>query len=122
MSEPGVSVTTESDQTTVVSLTGEHDLSSSGRVREALETAAGSPVTVLDLTAVEFVDSSILGVVVSAHREAAEAGRRLVLVVGAEPSTSVRRILDLTGLSGILEITETREHAKPHPKGASNVG
>jgi anti-sigma B factor antagonist len=122
MSEPGVSVTTESDQTAVVSLTGEHDLASSGRVREALEAAGKSPLTVLDLTAVEFVDSSILGVVVSAHREAEESGRRLVVVVGTEPSTSVRRILDLTGLSGILEITETRDHAAVHPEGGSNGG
>jgi anti-sigma B factor antagonist len=122
VSEPGVSVTTESNQTAVVSLTGEHDLSSSGRVREALETAGRSPVTVLDLSAVEFVDSSILGVVVSAHRDAEQAGRRVVLVVGAEPATSVRRILDLTGLSGILEITETRDQAQDGPKGASNGG
>jgi anti-sigma B factor antagonist len=116
VSEPGVSVTTESNQTAVVSLTGEHDLSSSGRVREALEAAGRSPVTVLDLSAVEFVDSSILGVVVSAHRDAEQAGRRLVLVIGAEPTTSVRRILDLTGLSGI------RDQAHDRPKGASNGG
>jgi anti-sigma B factor antagonist len=122
VSEPGVSVTTESNQTAVVSLTGEHDLSSSGRVRDALETAGRSPVTVLDLTQVEFLDSSILGVVVSAHREAEGAGRRLVLVVGSEPSTSVRRILELTGLSGILEITETRDQAQPDAEGASNGG
>ena len=122
MSEPGVSVTTESNHTAVVSLTGEHDLSSSDRVRDALQSVGRSPVTVLDLTAVEFVDSSILGVVVSAHREAKEGGRRLVVVVGSTPSTSVRRILDLTGLSGVLEITETRDETQAQPEGASNGG
>ncbi|MGN6379402.1 MAG: anti-sigma factor antagonist [Gaiellales bacterium] len=111
MGEPDVSVKVESEEMTVVSLVGEHDLSSSDRVRDALDAAAESPTTVLDLTAAEFVDSSILGVIVSAYQQAQASGRRFLVVVGSEPATSIRRILDLTGLSALLQVSETREQA-----------
>jgi anti-anti-sigma factor len=90
-----VSVSRADGVTTVV-LGGELDLYTASGVRAALqaECARGSRL-VLDVSAVEFVDSSGLNTFVSLHRDTAAAGGTLGLV-GA--STSLRRLLEITSL------------------------
>lgn len=53
----------------------------------------------LDLSAVEFIDSSGLRILVNAHREMEAAGNRLVLL---SASDAVARLLDITGLADHL--------------------
>jgi anti-anti-sigma factor len=83
-------------------LAGEVDLAAAQRVESAIEEALageeGVGVTV-DLDAVTFLDSTGLRVLVAAHTQCAEEGRSLVLV---NPSTSVSRILEITGLDQTL--------------------
>jgi len=55
----------------------------------------------LDLTDIEFIDSSGLRSIVTAHQELEEAGRRLVL---SGLSESVQRLLEITGLTDHLNI------------------
>jgi anti-anti-sigma factor len=69
---------------------------------EALETAGDARVLV-DLGPVEFLDSTALGTVVGAYRRAGERGVRFAIV---PPRGHARRIFALTGLDGVLPLTD----------------
>jgi anti-sigma B factor antagonist len=90
----------------VLSVVGELDVSSSPQVRNEVVRLVtdGATDVVLDLTAVPFVDSFGLGVLVSALKRTRAGGGRLALVV-TEPN--VRRLLTLTGLDEVFELAET---------------
>ncbi|MEU0048803.1 STAS domain-containing protein [Streptomyces sp. NPDC006184] len=62
------------------------------------------PLLILDLTRVNFCDSSALGAFVDINRRRADAGRRFALT-GIQPE--VRRILELTRLTSVLPLHET---------------
>jgi anti-anti-sigma factor len=99
------------DRVEVVVLSGEHDLGTVPRVREALEVAATDGKAVLvDLCTATFVDSSILGALLEARRSAVETNRGFAVACSgdAEP---VRRVLEVTGLADELPVHPTREAA-----------
>lgn len=58
----------------------------------------------VDLSAVTFLDSWIIGVLVSARQAAAAAGRRFLVL---HPRGHVRRVLDLTGVLTTLAADST---------------
>ena len=60
----------------------------------------GEPCVVVDLSKVEFMDSTGLSALVVAYRQAVEVGSSL-LIAGAQPS--VRRVLKITQLDVLLE-------------------
>ncbi|MFB0615512.1 STAS domain-containing protein [Streptomyces sp. AGS-58] len=62
------------------------------------------PLLILDLTHVDFCDSSALGAFVDIHRRRAEARHQFALT-GIQPE--VRRILELTRLTSVLPLHET---------------
>jgi anti-anti-sigma factor len=94
-----------------VLLAGEHDLSSAEALRESLAEAARSPGIVIDLDRAEFIDSSILGVLVQAFRDACESGRGFVLVLGDQTPAPVRRVVGLTRLDRLLPTLPDRQAA-----------
>jgi len=98
------------DGVEVVSLHGEHDLSTLPQVRNAFEAAGEANALVIDLSSAAFVDSSILGAVLDARRLAGEAGRGFAVACGgaAEP---VLRVLEVTGLAEELPVHPNREAA-----------
>jgi anti-sigma B factor antagonist len=55
----------------------------------------------VDVSGVDFVDSSGLRVFIDAHQRARAADRRLVIV---QPSRAVSRLLDISGLAGHLDV------------------
>jgi anti-sigma B factor antagonist len=87
------------------SLRGELDISSSARLEDALRRieADGPAILVLDLSGLDFMDSTGLRLLISADARARNAGRRFVLVQGNE---MVQRVLRLTRLDERLEIVE----------------
>jgi len=91
----------DTDRVTV-HLAGEVDLAAAPRVETAIEDALageeGVDITI-DLDGVTFLDSTGLRVLVAAHSRCADEGRSLSLV---NPSTSVSRILEITGLGQTL--------------------
>jgi anti-anti-sigma factor len=96
----------------IVSLTGEHDLSTAQALREALESArATSGGLIVDLSHADFIDSSILGLIVSAWQEAGATGARFALIVGNGSGSSVRRVLELTDLGSTLPVHPDLAHA-----------
>ena len=84
-----------------VVLTGRLDVSSVAEVRatlhQAIESGAGD--LVIDVSGVELIDATGLGVLVGAHRRAALCGRRLVL---HDVPPRVGRILRATRLDRVL--------------------
>lgn len=94
----------------VLSLVGDLDVSSAPAVRNEIVRLLTDDEAdlVLDLTAVPFVDSFGLGVLVGALKRARSTGRRLALVV-TEPG--VRRVLELTGLDDVFEVATSLDEA-----------
>jgi anti-sigma B factor antagonist len=86
-----------------VLLTGRLDGRSAGQVRDTLHAmlAAGSERLVVDLSGVELLDATGLGVLVGAHRRARLAGRDLVLR-GAHGR--VARLLRLVRLDRVITL------------------
>ena len=82
-----------------IRLTGEIDVASAHDVREALSEALdrGATTVVFELSEVSFMDSSALAVLVDGSNRAAEA-------IVRNPSPSIRRILELTGLVRTLQV------------------
>ena len=96
--------------TQVVCVSGEIDLFTApefkARIHEAIE--AGRERVVVDLTKTSFIDSSSLGVLISAHRRLKLRGGRLIVACDVSAVLSTFKI---TGLDGVLEMTRTRDEA-----------
>lgn len=94
------------DGVMVLPLGGEFDIGNSARLEEEINAALdGSDVPlVLDLSATDYVDSTVLAVLVRARNR---AGERLIIVV--PPASRVRRIFDVTGLATGLGVREAFE-------------
>lgn len=91
----------------VVALLGEHDLSTAAVVRDALQDASSAPAgVVVDLSHTSFIDSSILGLIITAYREAGESDRGFALAVGNGCGTAVRRVLELTDLRSTVTVRD----------------
>ena len=107
----------------VVALRGEHDLTTAPALREHMDGAIGRRSGVLvDLTNAEFIDSSIIGVILEARRRAEEEGIGFAAALeGGEPA--VRRVLEVTGLDTNLPVHPSvdaaldQATAKPEPAG-----
>jgi anti-sigma B factor antagonist len=110
MLSDNVEVLRPRDGVVVVVLSGEHDLASSNELDELLAgLVTTNELAVVDLTTAEFIDSSTLGVLARAHREAEKSGNRLRLQV--EPGATVERILEISGLFAHIERANTRDEA-----------
>ncbi|EAW34426.1 STAS domain-containing protein [Lyngbya sp. PCC 8106] len=68
--------------------------------------AEHSRLWVIDLAAVEFIDSSGLGALVTALKSARRQGSRLVL---CHPSATVKLILEITQLDRVFEVFDELE-------------
>jgi anti-anti-sigma factor len=97
--------TREQDGRVEVALRGELDLSTVGKVQDALKRAeaARPPLIVLDLSHLSFLDSTGLRCVIGAAERAQEQRRRLVVVRGPEP---VQRVFTITRLEERLEMVD----------------
>ena len=99
-----VTVSADGDIATV-SLRGELDLSGVDRAREAIEQAESDTpgLLVLDLSELDFLDSTGLEVILRAARRAHDGGRRLIV---RKPSRYVKRLLEMTAIDQSLDIVE----------------
>ena len=96
------------DDSVVVRLAGELDLYNADDVRAALAeaTADGTKRVVVDLSEVEFIDSTALGVLIEARARLGRTGLRL-----AAPQLETRRALQVSGLDRHLPVHDTVEEA-----------
>jgi anti-sigma B factor antagonist len=92
----------------VVAVSGEIDVATSPDLLAALEDERSKHARLLvDLSDVTFIDSTGLGVMVHAKR-AFDREDSLRLVVA---QANVRKVFELTGLDGVLQIFGSREEA-----------
>jgi anti-sigma B factor antagonist len=105
---------------TVLTMSGEHDLSTAPELRRSLERliSGGDPV-VIDLSPATFVDSSVLGVILGARRRAEEAGLGFAVAHEENGHEAVARVLDITGLRSQLPVHVAREEAISAAQGGS---
>ena len=92
---------------TVLSISGEHDLSTVADLRSRIDDLMKeSRSIVIDLSPATFVDSSILGAILDARRRAVDAGVGFAIAHGGG-SAAVGRVLEITGLRDELPIHPT---------------
>jgi anti-sigma B factor antagonist len=87
----------------VLEVGGEVDAYSAPKLRERIDEIVdnGEHHLVVDLGGVDFIDSTGLGVLVSGHNKAREAGGRLDLVCNVD---RVIKLLRITGLDDVFAI------------------
>ncbi|SEG76607.1 anti-sigma B factor antagonist [Thermomonospora echinospora] len=102
--ELNVSTSSRGDHA-VVTATGELDLYTAPRLQTALAAVLRDQAgrVVVDLSGVEFCDSTGMNVLLAAMKRLKEQGGAFEL---AAPRPAVRRILQVTGLDGVFTITD----------------
>gem|GEM_PF-3157600 len=92
----------------VVVLTGELDLAGEDALQDALREAErdAPELLVVDMSALDFVDSTGSRMLIEAHRRAQEAGRRLVVVTGRG---AAHLLLTRSGLDRYLTLVVARD-------------
>jgi anti-sigma B factor antagonist len=95
----------------IFKLRGSLDLATSPTIRAALTDATekGRRHIVVDLTQLEFLDSTGLGALIGAHRRATEHGGSFRLIVSEGP---IARLLNITGLIRVLAVYHSIDDAK----------
>jgi anti-anti-sigma factor len=91
----------------VVTLYGEHDLGSAGRVSIALAVAGDCPNILVDLSHCTFIDSSVINAFLRAANRMRGYGGRLELVV-PPPVHPLRSVLELMSLESLLPRHDSR--------------
>ena len=106
--EPPVRSTEQRDGAVILRLGGELDLYNAEEVRSALIDAidAGIARIVVDMSEVEFVDSTALGVLIEARSKIGRDG--LIL---AAPQAATRRTLAVSGLDRHLPVHDSVDSA-----------
>lgn len=94
----------------VATLAGEVDVSNAAEIERTIVAAArDADVLVVDLGALEYLDSAGVALLHRIARLRRDEGRRLVLVV--PPSTFVHRVLEVTRLDAAVPVTVTLDDA-----------
>ncbi|AZS89242.1 STAS domain-containing protein [Streptomyces griseoviridis] len=104
------------DDSVVVRVRGDIDAESAPLLKEALRTARRSPsvCTVVDLSATEFADSSILHVLLEEQETHRLAGRPMV--VAGPFNESIERLFEVTGTTGYFVFTDDVTTATEAPR------
>ena len=79
-------------------ITGEIDAHTAPLLESHLRSAASNAI-VLDMSGVEFMDSSGLSVLVGEHQRRSDAAQQLTVT---DPSVAVQRLLEIVGLGELL--------------------
>ena len=101
---------TEREGCAVLAVSGEVDVATVPRLREQLHAlvASGTPRIVVDLDAVDFLDSTGLGVLVGALKRVRSNGGELALVC---TSPRIRKVFEVTGLTKVFALYDTVDAA-----------
>src|SRR4051812_1760521 len=104
------------ESTHVVAVRGEIDIFTAPEFKERITGAidAGRDLVVVDLGGTSFIDSSSLGVLISAHRRLSGRDGRLVIACDVP---AVLNTFKITGLDAVLEIVATRDEGLATARG-----
>ena len=108
-----------SDRLRVIAAEGELDIATVDELRDPVEDALESSAVILELSALEFIDSVGIWTLVRLCQRALRSGHRFAVVHGTHDQ--VERVFDLTGLNKHLPIFSSLELALESfgPNGAS---
>jgi anti-anti-sigma factor len=97
-----------SDERTLVTVSGELDASTATFLYNRLSDLEVDDVqhVVLDLAQVTFMDSTGLGVIMTEHKRLQHAKGSLTIFA---PPSSVRRLFEITGLDGVLDVVPVND-------------
>jgi anti-sigma B factor antagonist len=105
-----IEVRSPKPQVALVALAGEHDLYSGDELQQTFnQSLAVCDQLIVDLSAAEFVDSTIVAVLLQTMKNATELDRKFNVVLGTAPA--VKRILEVTGVIPHLNVVPTVERA-----------
>ena len=98
------------DNVSVITLEGEIDVYTSIQLKQDISDilAAGVKYLVLNLSKVEYLDSTGLGVLIGTLKKLRESGGNMIIV---GPAMRIMRIFEITGLYKIFAIYATEEEA-----------
>jgi anti-anti-sigma factor len=105
----------------LLEVSGEIDIASASRLMSGLNEAVGDcdkPV-VVDLSDVDFMDSTGLALLLNAHRRLARRDQGFAIVCGGGP---VRRVFEITDMVGTLNVQADREAAMSAAAGETDSG
>jgi anti-anti-sigma factor len=112
MSPVAVSLDNAEPKVGIVTLIGEHDAYSAGRIESELALLRDAALhVVVDLTEATFIDSQTLSVLLGARHASEQRKLGFVVVLSEEDYTQVHRILDMTGLISAFVVERTLERA-----------
>jgi anti-sigma B factor antagonist len=103
--------TEDGGETLTFKLRGSLDLATAPTIRAALTDATekGKHHLIVDLTGLEFLDSTGLGVLIGAHRRTVEKNGSFRLIVNDGP---ISRLLNITGLIAVFAVYHSLEDAR----------
>jgi anti-sigma B factor antagonist len=89
----------------VLSVTGEIDLYTAPTLQSELMNALGPGQVslIVDMSGVDFCDSTGINILLAAHRQARELGGELQL---ASPGSATRKVLQVTGLESVFTVLD----------------
>jgi anti-sigma B factor antagonist len=98
------------DATRVVGVRGEIDLFTAPEFKQRINAAieAGMRLVVVDLSEASFIDSSSLGILISAHKRLKLRGDLLVVACDVP---AILNTFTITGLDGVLALDPSRDVA-----------
>jgi anti-sigma B factor antagonist len=106
MAAHGISVDVDQHRA-VIRLEGEHEAYTADKLARNLSGLIDESLPVaVDLRQATFIDSTVVGVLLGAHRRAREAGLDFVLLVGEETGWPVHRLLEVTGLRSSFDVQD----------------
>jgi anti-anti-sigma factor len=94
----------------VVTLRGEHDLSTRPVLAQALQLAAAHSNVVVDLSECAFIDSTAINEFIKSSRHVQASGERFMLVIPPEQA-HVARVARMVQLAEIFEVHESKDAA-----------
>jgi anti-anti-sigma factor len=86
---------------------GEHDISTAPELAQALERAAAHSDVLVDLSECDFIDSTAIGVLISAAKQVQARGEQLVVVIPGE-SSNVAQVARIVRLAEIMPVKTSR--------------
>jgi anti-anti-sigma factor len=109
-----IEVEAHSFDASIVTLCGEHDLSSTPQIKRAFEEIGARRRVLVDLSHCIFIDSSVVSALLRASEALRAQGGQLSLVISSDRHQAVRRLIELMRVDRLLPTYETRAAAITH--------
>lgn len=108
------------ENTLVINLQGEVDVYTAPQLKQEIidQLGSGANQIVVNLTGVQYLDSTGLGVLIGGLKRAREKDGELTLVC---PNQRIYRIFEITGLSKIFDIYQSEDEALTSVRGSKEA-